>query len=91
MDSFKLAKEKYNDAVATFKNGNYKKAEELLNSLLEKCAEYTEIKKLYIESLLQNNKPKEVLAFISQKLNDEEKMIEEFDYYTAKAMYFNGE
>ena len=91
MDSFKITKEKAAEAETLFKNGNFKKAEDLANSVLEKCTEYTDMKKLYIECLLQNNKPKEVISFINHKLNDDEKLIEEFDYYTAKALYFNSD
>ena len=91
MDSFKTTKEKCAEAEKLFNDGNFKKTEELLTSILEKCSEYTDMKKLYIQTLLQNNKPKEVITFIQTKLNDDEKMIEEFDFYTGKALYFNGD
>jgi hypothetical protein len=58
---------------------------------LEKCTDYKELKKLYLQALLANNKPDETLAFIRDKLNEDEKHDEDFHYYQAKAWYFNGE
>jgi thioredoxin-like negative regulator of GroEL len=84
-------KAKTEEAQQLNKTNNFKKAEELSFSVLEKCTEFTEVKKLYIECLLQNNKPNEVIHFIRDKLNDEEKVMEDFDYYTAKALYFNSD
>jgi len=46
------------------------------------------MKIIYLESLLFNNKPNETLKFIREKLNDEDKQIDIFDYFQAKAWYF---
>ncbi len=91
MDSFKITQEKSDEAFQLFGNKNYKKAEELAHTVLEKCTEWTEMKKMYIESLLQNNKPKDAITFIGTKLNDDEKKLEDFDYYSAKALYFTSD
>ncbi len=86
-----ISKENTDEAQKLFKSGNFKKAEEIANRVLEKCLEFTDIKILYIECLLENNKPQEVITLIYSKLNDTEKVMEEFDYYLAKAYYFNSD
>jgi len=91
MDSFHLTKKNWDEIHILVKNNNFIKAEELCVTCLERCSEYTDLKKVYIECLLQNNKPKEAIHFISSKLNEDEKNIDDFDYYSAKSLYFNSD
>ena len=69
-------------------NGDYQKIEQYASQILEKCSEYFDVKKIYIEAMLINNKPSDVLAFIREKITDEEKKLGDVDYYQAKAWYF---
>lgn len=66
------------------------KLEQLSSELLQKCKDFSVIKKTYINSLLNNCKTAEALAFLTQKLNEEEKSDEDFEYLTVLALYYDG-
>jgi hypothetical protein len=88
LDSIKYVNEKLEEIKKLMNQNDYTKIETLAHYILEKCSEYTDIKKIYLESLLANNKPNEVLSFIREKLTEDEKKMEEFEYFQAKSWYF---
>lgn len=69
---------------------DYVKCEELGQKILKECTEFTSVKIIYIEALLDNVKLTEAIKFLASKLNDEEKNNEEFDYLLTLAFYYDG-
>lgn len=69
---------------------DYVRSEDLAKKLVQYCTEATNIKSIYIESLLQNCKVHEALSFIKHKLTDEEKKMEEFEFLICQAYYYDG-
>ena len=69
---------------------DYKACESLAEEILQKCTEATNIKLIYLESLLQNCKAGEALAFIKSKSTDEEIKREDFQYLMCQAYYQDG-
>jgi DnaJ family protein C protein 7 len=66
------------------------KCEELCAKILKDCTEFTAVKIQYIETLLQNVKITEALKFLTTKLSDEEKLMDEFEYLFCLAYYYDG-
>jgi len=81
--------EKYNDIKKLQSKKEFQKIEALALNILSTCNEFTEIKIIYIEALLENNKPNDALIFIKNKLSQDELKLDCFKYYEAKAHYFN--
>jgi tetratricopeptide (TPR) repeat protein len=69
---------------------DYKEAELLADKLLKTNVETSDIKMIYIESLLQNCKVEEALKYIKRKLTDDEKKMEDFEYLLSLAYYYDG-
>jgi tetratricopeptide (TPR) repeat protein len=66
------------------------KSEELAQKLLIECTDWTEIKIIYIEALLNNVKLAEATHFLAHKLNQEESTSDEFQYLLCLAFYYDG-
>jgi hypothetical protein len=69
---------------------DYKTSEILAENVLSKCTEATQIKSIYIDSLLHNSKPQQAIDFIKNKLTDQEKRKDEFEYFLCQAYYYDG-
>jgi hypothetical protein len=69
---------------------DYKKCETLSYKLLQKCTDNQSIKLIYIESSLNNCKIQQALDFLKNKLSDDEKRNEEFEYLLCNAYYYDG-
>lgn len=69
---------------------DYVKSEDLSEKLLDTCKDTTNIKSIYLESLLQNCKPEKALDYMKKNLSDEEKRKEEFEYFLCLAYYYDG-
>ena len=74
-----------------FEKENFVKCEEIGSRLLKSCSEYSELKKLYVQCLLNNVKLIDSINFLSTKLNNDEKQDDDFKYYTILAYYYNGQ
>jgi DnaJ homolog subfamily C member 7 len=72
------------------KTPDYAKLELSCSNLLTKCKEFSALKLIYINTLLNNCKPQDAISFLNSKLNEEEKSNEEFEYLTALALYYDG-
>ena len=60
-------------------------------TILAKCADFTKVKLLYVESLLKNCKITEAISFLKNKVTDDEKIKnEEFIHQNALALYQDG-
>lgn len=83
---------KSNDELMKAKYANdYKKSEPLAESILQKCADYTKAKLIYVECLLKNCKIIEAINFLKNRVTEEEKhKHEEFCYFQALSMYYDG-
>ena len=69
---------------------DWKRCEELCDKLLKEITDFTALKIIYVEILLENVKIQEALNFIISKLTTEERSSEEFEYLTALALYYDG-
>ena len=69
---------------------DYKTAELLAEKILQKCSEDTNVKYIYLESLIQNCKAQEALNFFKFKLNDTESKREDFQYLLCQANFHDG-
>ena len=72
-----------------FNEKDFKKAESLSESILQKCTEYSKIKQIYVESLIQNSKFSEVVEFVENKVGDDDDA-DMFNYYVALSKYKEG-
>jgi tetratricopeptide (TPR) repeat protein len=68
---------------------DYKKSEVLAEKLL-KHVDTTELKLIYIDSLLQNCKVDVAIRFLKEKLNQQEKKMDDFEYLLSLAYYYDG-
>ena len=69
---------------------DYSKLETACSNLLAKCKDFSSLKLIYIQTLLNNCKPQEAITFLNSKLNEEEKTNEEFEYLTVLSLYYDG-
>jgi DnaJ family protein C protein 7 len=69
---------------------DYSKLETACSNLLAKCKDFSSLKLIYIQTLLNNCKPQEAIAFLNSKLNEVEKTNEEFEYLTVLSLYYDG-
>jgi len=69
---------------------DYNKSEKLAEKLVNKCTEATDIKLIYVECLIKNNKPSQALTYLKTKVSDEELRKEEFQYLLAQAYFYEG-
>jgi DnaJ family protein C protein 7 len=69
---------------------DYEKLELSCSNMLTKCKEFSALKIIYINTLLNNCKPQVAISFLNSKLNEDEKTNEEFEYLTALALYYDG-
>lgn len=59
--------------------------------VLSKCTDFTKVKLIYIESLLKNCKVIEGIHFLKTRVTEEERLNnEEFYYFQALSMYYDG-
>jgi DnaJ homolog subfamily C member 7 len=58
--------------------------------LIKDCTEFTQLKIIYVESLLNNCKINEAIDFLINKLTNDEKNNDEFEYLLALAFYYDG-
>jgi tetratricopeptide (TPR) repeat protein len=70
---------------------DYTSSEELAAKMLQDCAEWSEIKQMYIESLLHNVKLPEATKFLVSKLTPEESNKDEFQYLLCLTFYYDGQ
>jgi DnaJ family protein C protein 7 len=79
--------ESLNDAKA---REDWSRCLELCDKLLKEITDFTTLKIIYVETLLENVKIQEALDFIMTKLTPEERSSEEFEYLTALTLYYDG-
>jgi len=80
----------FNDIMTNYQNENYEKSEELASRLLIPSPYNKELKIVYIESLINNNKLKEASEYWSSKLAESERVEDEFLYLVCKIFYYEG-
>jgi hypothetical protein len=82
---------KMEELMKNFNNKEFKTAENMANDILVKCPDYIFIKKIIIESMINNNKIPEVMSFITTKVSKEEiNSTDDFNYFLALAFYYDG-
>jgi hypothetical protein len=83
---------KNNEELMKAKYSNdFKKCEPLAECILNKCLDYTKVKLIYIETLLKNCKIIEAINFLKSKVTEDEKnKNEDFYYFQAMSMYYDG-
>jgi DnaJ family protein C protein 7 len=69
---------------------DWKRCEELCDKLQKEITDFTTLKIIYVETLLENVKIQEALTYISSKVTAEERCNEEFEYLTVLALYYDG-
>lgn len=80
----------YESLQEAFKKEDWKRCEELSSTLIKDCSEFSQLKILYVETLLNNVKLTEAIDFLINKVSADEKSNEEFDFLLAKAFYYDG-
>jgi len=79
------------DLLQEFKTKqDWKRCEEICDKIIKDCSEYSELKIIYVESLLNNVKITEAIDFLIKKITPEEKSNDEFDYLLSLALYYDG-
>ena len=81
------------DKITEKKNdGNWFEVEELSKKMLEETNAFVALKKIYIESLIENCKLKECIDFIKNEVTKEEKENDpDFNFQLAKSYYYKGD
>lgn len=70
---------------------NLSRSEEIAEAILKEAPEFTSVKLIYLESLLNNVKLDEAENFLIKRVNDEEKAIyEDFNFLLAVTYYYQG-
>jgi DnaJ family protein C protein 7 len=69
---------------------DWNRCEELCDKLLKEITDFSALKVIYVETLLENVKIQEALIFITNKLTPEEISSEEIEYLTTLALYYDG-
>lgn len=82
--------DKFNKLIEAFNKEDYIKAEEFAKPLSDVCTGSKDVKRMYIECLINNNKLTEATHFWSTKLNDQERIDDEFLYLICKIFYYEG-
>jgi DnaJ homolog subfamily C member 7 len=72
------------------KQEDWKRCEEICDKLFKEITDFTQLKIIYVEILLESVKIQEALNFIMSKLTPEERSSEEFEYLTTLALYYDG-
>jgi DnaJ family protein C protein 7 len=80
----------YEKLKEAFSKQDFKKTEELAEKMLTECTEWSEVKLMYVEALLNNVKLSEAINFLASKLNHEESTRDEFQYLLCLAFYYDG-
>jgi len=82
---------RFEELEKNYQNKDYKASETIGNDILLKSPDFTKVKFILVESMLNICKIPETIAFITQKVSSEEKnQTDEFNYYLALAMYYDG-
>jgi|LauGreDrversion4_2_1035121.scaffolds.fasta_scaffold510224_2 hypothetical protein len=82
---------KLEELIKNYNNKEYKVTENMGNDILVKSPDFTRVKIIVIESLLNNTKVPEAMSFITSKVSNEEKNLnDEFNYYLAFACYLDS-
>ena len=89
-NSVKKLIQNYETLCEVFKKEDFKRCQEICESMIKECTDFTQLKLIYIETLLQNVKLNEAIEFLINKLSPDEKQNEEFDFLLAKAFYYDG-
>lgn len=79
----------FNEVLKEFHKENYSKSEELSKVLLKVCVGFKELKVIYMESLIHNNKLQEASDYWG-KLGDNDRVDDEFLYIICKIFYYEG-
>lgn len=79
-----------NELYNSYNNCNYAKSLELSNKLKDICYGNLEVKSVYIDSLICENKTNEAINYWSGKLNDSERSSDEMIYLISKCFYYEG-
>lgn len=80
----------FNSLIKEYENEKYEESEKASKSLLSICPSYKELKVIYIESLINNNKLQEASEYWSTKLSENERCDDEFLYLICKIFYYEG-
>lgn len=80
----------FNEILTQFQNENYEKSEELSAKLLLPSPFNKDLKIIYLESMISNNKLKEASEYWSSKLGESERIEDEFLYLVCKIFYYEG-
>jgi len=82
---------KLEELMKNYNNKEYKVSENMGNDILVKSPDFTRVKIIVIESLLNNTKVPEAMSFITTKVSNEEKNLnDEFNYYLGYACYLDS-
>ena len=69
---------------------DWKKCEDIAAPMIKECTEFSNLKIIYVESLLNNVKLTEAIDFLINKVSSDEKINDEFDYLLALGFYYDG-
>jgi len=90
LEKIKSLIEKYEDVKKLYNNKDFLRIEPIANKILIQCYDFTDMKIIYIETLLELNKPCDAISFLKNMLNDDERNLDCFHYFESKAHYFNS-
>jgi DnaJ family protein C protein 7 len=92
LNKVKKMVEEYDKVNEKFNEKKWDDCEEKSKKLLEDAPHFIELQKIYIQTLLELCKFKEVIDYINNKINSDVKYKNwEFNYFLSKAYYFKGD
>ena len=92
IDKVKRLIQDYDSINEYEKKEKWERVEEICSRLIKESSEFTELKLKYIKCLIENVKLLEAITYIQNNVKGEEKIkYEEFDYYAALALYYDGQ
>lgn len=89
-NSVKKFIQNYETLSEVLKKEDYKRSLEICESMIKECSEFTQLKLIYVDTLLNNVKLTEAIDFLINKVSPEEKQNIEFEFLLALAFYYDG-
>lgn len=90
LNSVKEHNKNFNLLSEAKERGNWTRCEELCDKLIKECPEFTNLKLIYVDTLLKNAKISQAIDFLINKVSADEKANEEFEYLLVLAFYYDG-
>lgn len=90
LNNVKKINTKYESLLEYYTKKDWARCLEVIEPIVKECTEFSHLKIIYIETLLNNVKLTEAIDFIINKVSSNERTNEEFDYLLALGFYYDG-